>query len=64
MLVPVIVKRSRVGTKGHSFKVDGGVLNTTAVHGRGYYTRRIKGQDVMVVMNQLKDIAAGKTEHV
>jgi hypothetical protein len=65
MLVAVAVKCSRLKAhEGHSYKVQGGVLNTEAVHGRGYYTRRINGQSVPVVLGLLKDIAAGKKEHV
>ncbi len=72
-LVPVVYKRNRVASDMpndrailafHTFKCFGQVLNPDAVHGRGYVTRRVVGQDIGRVMRQLKDIAERKPECV
>jgi hypothetical protein len=59
-LVAVVVKKSRVEQTNpsisHTHKVYGGVLNTSACHGRGYYTRRVVGQNTQQVLGTLKAI--------
>ncbi len=70
-MVPVVYKKIRVREQGesslepgHSYKCHGGILNSAAVGGKGFYTRRLKGQDIDAVMRQLQDIADGKKEYI
>jgi hypothetical protein len=68
-LVPVVYKRSRVAGKMpnsdsqlnfHTFHCFGGVLNPNANHGKGYYVRRVMGQDERAVLSTLTAIATGQ----
>jgi hypothetical protein len=70
-MIPVVYKKIRIKEQGeaslepgHSYKCHGGILNSAAVGGKGFYTRRLKGQDIRAVMRQLEDIAKGKQEHI
>jgi len=53
-LIPVVFKKSRLT---HTYKCHGGLLNSQAVHGKGYYVRRVTGKDLRSTMGTLKDIA-------
>jgi hypothetical protein len=59
-LVAVVVKKNRLEQTNpsiaHTHKVYGGVLNTDACHGRGYYTRRVVGQSPQQVLGTLTAI--------
>lgn len=52
-LIPVVFKRSRLKD---SFHAVGEVLDSSAVHGRGFVVRRSKGQDPVAVMAYLKSV--------
>lgn len=52
-LVPVVYKGSRLLA---TFKVRGVVLDSNAVHGRGFVLRKVAGQDAVAVMSHLKSI--------
>lgn len=52
-LIPVIYKKNRLYD---TYKVRGAVLDSNAVHGRGFVVRRVAGQDQVAVMSTLKAI--------
>lgn len=52
-LVPVVFKRSRLKDGFHAV---GQVIDSNAVHGRGFVIRRSKGQDPVAVMAYLKSV--------
>lgn len=61
-LVTVIVKKSRLKPDSmlnfHTHKIFGGVLDTKAVHGRGFYVRRTTGQTVAEMQKTLSKVVS------